>query len=82
MPASVQMTAKQFFEFCQLQPLQEKMLEYVAERGCRLGWLIDRKHCQVYVYRPGQPVDCLQNLERLDADPELPGFCLDLRKIW
>lgn len=32
-----------------LAPLQRKMEEYIAEPGCRLGFLIDRKHRQVYL---------------------------------
>ena len=33
-----------------LKKLQEKMEEYIAN-GVRLGWLIDRKNKQAYVYR-------------------------------
>ncbi len=43
-----------------LKPLQEKMEEYL-QNGASLGWLIDRKYCQVYIYRPDQPVECLEN---------------------
>lgn len=65
-----------------LRLLQEKMEEYIAEPGCRLGWLIDRKHRRIYVYRPGQLVECLENLTAISAEPELPGFVLNLVKIW
>lgn len=65
-----------------LRPLQDKMEEYIAEPGCRLGWLIDRKHRRIYVYRPGQSVDCIENPTTISAEPELPGFVLNLGKIW
>ncbi len=65
-----------------LKPLQEKMEEYLAEPGCRLGFLIDRKHYNVYVYRPGQNVVCLQKPDQVSAEPELPGFVLNLQRIW
>lgn len=58
-----------------------KMEEYI-ENGARLGWLIDPKQKQVCVYRPGVPVQCLDNPASISADPELPGFILDLTEIW
>jgi Uma2 family endonuclease len=64
-----------------LKRLQEKMEEYIAN-GCRLGWLIDPVKCQVHVYRPGQPVQVLDNPSTLAGDPELPGFVLDLEPVW
>lgn len=64
-----------------LKRLQEKMEEYLAN-GCRLGWLIDPAKMQVHVYRPGQPVQVLDNPRTLAGDPELPGFVLDLEPVW
>ncbi|MFM6003868.1 MAG: Uma2 family endonuclease, partial [Sphaerospermopsis kisseleviana] len=46
------------------------------------GLLIDRKHRRVYIYRPGQPVECLENPETVNCDPILPGFVLNMAKIW
>lgn len=60
---------------------QDKMNEYLAN-GARLGWLLDRKNRQVYVYRPGQPVEAQDNPADVSGDPELPGFVLDLRPIF
>ena len=65
-----------------LQPLKEKMMEYMEEPGIQLGLLIDRKHRRVYIYRPGQPVECLENPETVNCDPILPGFVLNMAKIW
>lgn len=62
--------------------LQRKMEEYMAEPGCRLFFLIDRKHKQVFVYRPNQPVECLKNPMQVSAEPELPGFTLKLKNVW
>ncbi|NER22642.1 MAG: Uma2 family endonuclease [Symploca sp. SIO1C2] len=65
----------------QLKPLQEKMQEYI-DNGTLLGWLIDRKNRQVYIYRPGVAVECLDNPVSLSGNSVLPGFILDLSKIW
>jgi Uma2 family endonuclease len=50
--------------------------------GILLGWLIDRKNHQVYIYRPHQDVEILDNPETVKGDPELPGFILQMAKIW
>jgi Uma2 family endonuclease len=64
-----------------LATLQDKMAEYI-ENGARLGWLFDPKSRQVYVYRPGQPVECLDDPAELRGDPVLPGFVFNPREIW
>ncbi len=64
-----------------LEPLKTKMQEYI-DNGALLGWLIDRKRQRVYVYRPGVSVECLDNPASVSGDPVLPGFVLDLNKIW
>ncbi|MBH8555719.1 Uma2 family endonuclease [Nostocaceae cyanobacterium CENA357] len=65
-----------------LQSLQEKMEEYMQEPGIQLGWLIDRKQRQVYIYRPGQPEECLDNPASVSGESVLPGFVLNMSKIW
>ncbi len=65
-----------------LKPLQEKMQEYMREPGVQLGWLIDRKNPRVYIYRPGLPEECLENPATVSDDPVLPGFVLNMSKIW
>ncbi|MGL5192686.1 MAG: Uma2 family endonuclease [Chroococcales cyanobacterium] len=64
-----------------LKPLQDKLQDYI-ENGALLGWLIDRKHQQVYIYRPNQPVECLTQPTTLSEESVLPGFILDLSTIW
>lgn len=64
-----------------LTVLRRKMDEYM-DNGVRLGWLIDTMDCQVYIYRPGNPVEILEGPDTLSGDPELPGFVLDLQPIW
>ena len=61
--------------------LQEKMEEYIAN-GAGLGFLLDPKAKGVYVYRPGHPVESLDNPPTLSGDPVLPSFVLDLKDIW
>ena len=65
-----------------LQPLKEKMQEYMQEPGIQLGLLIDRKNRRVYIYRPGQIEECLENPDTVNCDPVLPGFVLNMGKIW
>ncbi len=65
-----------------LKPLQEKMQEYMREPGVRLGWLIDRKNRRVYIYRPSLAEECLENPATVSGDPVLPGFVLNMSKIW
>ena len=63
-----------------LSALQDKMREYM-ENGAQLGWLIDLLGGQVFVYRPGAPVERLKEPESVSADPVLPGFRLELGEI-
>ncbi len=64
-----------------LKVLQDKMQEYI-DNGTLLGWLIDRKQRKVYVYRASAPVEELDTPAMVNASPVLPGFILDLGKIW
>ena len=64
-----------------LKRLQEKMEEYMAN-GTKLGWLIDVQERKVYVYRPGAEVCCLENPQTVSGDPVLPGFKLELKRIF
>lgn len=63
-----------------LAMLREKMREYIAN-GARLGWLIDPTQRRVYVYRPSAE-EILDDPELLPGDPVLPGFVLELRRLW
>jgi len=64
-----------------LAALHAKLEEYVGN-GARLGWLLDLERRTVHVYRPGQAVESLVDIDELAGDPVLPGFILDLRSIW
>ena len=64
-----------------LSVLQAKMDEYMAN-GARLGWLLDPLERRAHVYHPGVQPEILDNPESLSAEPELPGFTLDLTQIW
>ncbi|BAY45349.1 hypothetical protein SAMD00079811_29520 [Scytonema sp. HK-05] len=65
-----------------LQPLKDKIEEYMKEPGIQLGWLIDRKHRKVYIYRPGMSEECLDNPASVSGEQVLPGFVLNMSKIW
>jgi Uma2 family endonuclease len=64
-----------------LKKVQEKMQEYI-ENGCSLGWLINRKKREVEIYRPGRNVEVLQSPQTLAGEDILPGFVMNLQKIW
>lgn len=64
-----------------LKSLQDKMQEYMAN-GASLGWLIDRKNRKVYIYRPRQEPEVLENPETVSGHPVLPGFVLQMAKVW
>jgi Uma2 family endonuclease len=64
-----------------LETLKAKMAEYLAN-GAKLGWLLDPEEREVYVYRPGSDLVCLKDPDSISGEPVLPGFVLDLAKIW
>jgi Uma2 family endonuclease len=64
-----------------LRVQQDKMREYL-ENGAKLGLLIDPRERRVYVYRPEEPVQQLEDPPSVSGEPVLPGFVLDLREIW
>jgi Uma2 family endonuclease len=64
-----------------LSTVQAKMQEYL-DNGARLGWLIDAANRAIYVYRPNQPVERLDNPTTISGEIVLPGFVLDLKTIW
>ena len=64
-----------------LSDLQEKMREYI-ENGARLGWLLNPKQRQVEIYRPGFGVEVLENPVEISGEDVLPGFILNLNKLW
>lgn len=64
-----------------LKKLQKKMVEYI-ENGVRLGWLIDPKNKKVEIYRQGKEVEILESPETVPGKDVLPGFELNLNKIW
>jgi Uma2 family endonuclease len=64
-----------------LEQLQAKMREYM-DNGARLGWLINPQDRQVEIYRQGQQVETLQDPFTLSGENVLPGFTLNLRRIF
>lgn len=61
-----------------LKKAKAKMIEYI-ENGCLLGWLIDRKKKQVFIYRADGSISINKSFEEpLSGEEVLPGFVLDL----
>jgi Uma2 family endonuclease len=66
--------------FDRLKTLRSKMEEYMAN-GAQLGWLIDPIEKKAHIYRPGLPVEILDNPAEISGDPLLKGFILKLEGI-
>lgn len=64
-----------------LEYVQAKMQEYL-DNGAHLGWLIDPIEKKVYIYRPQAAVECLDNPQAISGEPVLPGFVLELGRVW
>ena len=64
-----------------LSDLQEKMLEY-RDNGVRLGLLINPQDRIVEIYRIDRAIEVIESGNSIDCDNVLPGFSLDLTKIW
>ena len=64
-----------------LESLQTKMREYI-DNGAKLGWLLDPQPRRVEIYRPGSAVEVLENPDSLSGGKVLPGFVLNLRRVW
>ncbi|AFZ15329.1 protein of unknown function DUF820 [Crinalium epipsammum PCC 9333] len=64
-----------------IKTLREKMQEYI-DNGVRLAWLIDPQTKQVEIYRQNQQVEVLNSPDTVNGEDVLPGFVLNLNKIW
>ena len=64
-----------------LSDLHDKMLEY-RDNGVRLGLLINPQDRIVEIYRIDRAVEVIESGNSIDCDDVLPGFSLDLTKIW
>jgi Uma2 family endonuclease len=65
----------------ELATLRAKMQEYMAN-GVQLGWLINPQDRQVEIYRQGQPIEQLTAPTQLSEESILPGFVLDLSRLF
>ncbi len=64
-----------------IEPLQAKMKEYM-DNGAKLGWLLDPQNRRVEIYQPEIEVKILENPVELFGEEVLPGFVLNLRRVW
>ena len=63
-----------------LAPLHAKMRLYITN-GTLLGWLIDARNRQVYIYRAGQPEpELLENPATLSGEDVLPSFTFEVTR--
>ncbi len=64
-----------------LAALQAKMQEY-QDNGVRLGWLINPQDQTVEIYRPGRSVEIQEGISQVSGEDVLPGFSLELSRIF
>ena len=64
-----------------LKPLQTKMEEY-RTNGAQLGWLIDPQTKTVEIYRANGETETRSTPQTLSGETILPGFTLNLTRIW
>ena len=60
---------------------QAKMQEF-QDNGVKLGWLIQKQTKRVEIYRSGQPKEVLIAPQTLSGENILPGFVLEMSRIW
>lgn len=64
-----------------LKTLQDKMEEW-QENGVRLGWLIDPKTEQTYIYREDATPTITEGFDKiLNGEKIIPGFEFDLKLL-
>ena len=64
-----------------LRQVQAKMREWM-DNGAKLGWLIAPDSRSVYIYRPGQTTERLVDPDRVEGEPPVEGFVLEMADIW
>lgn len=57
------------------------MQEY-RDNGVRLGWLINPQDQTVEIYRPGQSIEIKEGISQVSGEDVLPGFSLELSRIF
>jgi Uma2 family endonuclease len=64
-----------------LSETKAKMEKY-QRVGVRLGLLINPQNKQVEIYRPGKEPEILESSALIDCTEFMPGFILDMSRIW
>ncbi len=64
-----------------LSEAQQKMRDY-QQVSVRMGLLIDPKKKRVEIYRPGKELEILEAPKSIDCNEVMPGFILDMSRIW
>jgi Uma2 family endonuclease len=57
-------------------------MEKYQRVGVRLGLLINPKDKQVEIYPPGKEPEILESPTSIDCSEVMPGFNLDMSRIW
>ncbi|MBE9014408.1 Uma2 family endonuclease [Pseudanabaenaceae cyanobacterium LEGE 13415] len=57
-------------------------IQHSELKALQLGWLLDPMAKRVKIYRQGQAVETLENPATLSGQSVLPGFVLDLSRVF
>ena len=61
---------------------QQAKLEMWLRNGVRLGWLVDPRRQQLWIYRPEAEPVRLERPDFLSDEAVLPGFAMDFARVW
>ena len=61
---------------------QQQKMEMWLSQGARLGWLVDPQEETVWIYRPEQEPECLEQPESVTASEIADDLTIDFTRIW
>ncbi len=61
---------------------QQRRMEHWLRLGAQLGWLIDPRSWDVWIYRPNQDPERRHRPETLSGESVLAGLSVDCTRIW
>jgi Uma2 family endonuclease len=64
-----------------LAKVMAKMRNWM-KNGVTLGWLLDARNRDVYIYRPGAEPERLVGVDFVDGEGPIAGFHLNLSEVW
>ena len=63
-------------------PAQQRRMQHWIRLGAQLGWLIDPRGWDVWIYRPSQEPERQHRPDTLGGESVLVGLSVDFTRIW